>query len=527
MPPFFRTVLSVATFAVALSCVASAPAQTILTPSPPPAAFRGLETPPDGPPTVTQNSVVVDGKPLAYTVTTGFLPLKNSKGDTEARVFYIAYTKRDAPTPAAKNGTNAPPVPPAKPRPVMFSFNGGPGSSSVWLHLGALGPKRVAINDDGSLPPPPYKVTPNAETWLSFTDLVFIDPVGTGYSRAATPDLARQYYGVRGDIQSVGEFIRLYLTRNNRWSSPTFLVGESYGTTRAAGLSDYLVEQGIALNGVLLISSILQFQTAEFDNGNDLPYALFLPTYAAIAHYHKQLAPDLQARPVTDVVRDAETWATGPYMALLAKGDALAPPERDQMNREVARYTGLSPAYVALADGRIEISRFTKELLRAKRTIVGRLDGRVTGRDSSPVAETPDFDPSLSAIRPPYTAAFNEYIRNELNFKTDAPYNILGGSGWDFQSQNRYAEVGSDLAAASAKNPFLKIFVACGYYDLATPRTATRYTLSHLGPAAPLRTNLTVRDYPGGHMMYTQDASRKQLARDAEAFVATATAVNR
>jgi len=515
LPLFSRVVFAIffAALSVAAKISPAAHAQAPMT-APLPAGRGVLETPPDGPPVVVQGSVTANGKPLAYTVTTGYMPLKNAKGETEARVFYMAYTKR-----AGADGT----APSAPARPVMFSFNGGPGSSSVWLHLGALGPKRVVVNDDGSLPPPPYHVINNPETWLDFTDLVFIDPVGTGFSRAATPDLAAKYYGVRGDIASVGEFIRMYLTRNARWSSPAFLVGESYGTTRAAGLSDYLIEQGIALNGVLLISAILQFQTAEFDTGNDLPYALHLPTYTAIAHYHKRLAPDLEARPVADVVQDAEAWATGPYMALLAKGDALTPSERDEMNREVARYTGLSPAYVALADGRIEISRFTKELLRDKRTTVGRLDGRVTGRDASPVGETPDFDPSMSAIRPPYTAAFNDYVRNELGFKTDAPYNILGGRGWEWGAQNRYAEVGSDLAAASAKNPYLKVFVACGFYDLATPRTAARYTLSHLGASAPLRANVTVRDYGGGHMMYTHDASRKQLARDAAAFVQAAT----
>src|SRR4029453_11372969 len=266
-------------------------------------------------------------------------------------------------------------------RPLMFSFNGGPGSSSVWLHLGALGPKRGKMRADGQMPSPPYKLVDNEQTWLDDTDLVFIDPVGTGYSRPAKPELGKKYWGVQGDIESVGEFIRLYLTRHERWASPLFLVGESYGTTRAAGLSGYLVDRGIAVNGIVLVSSILNFQTARFSKGNDLPYVLFLPTYTATAWFHKKLPPDVQAKPLRDVLSEVEQWAATEYQDLLARGDTLSPAERKAAAERVARYTGLDPAYIDNTDLRVEIQRFCKELLREQKRTVGRLDSRFKGMD--------------------------------------------------------------------------------------------------------------------------------------------------
>ncbi len=342
---------------------------------------------------------------LRYSVTTGFMPLKSDTGDAEARVFFMAYTLERGSGPEA--------------RPLMFSFNGGPGSSSVWLHLGALGPKRVKMRADGQMPSPPYQLVDNEQTWLDDSDLVFIDPVGTGYSRPAKPELGKKYWGVQGDIESVGEFIRLYLTRYERWASPLFLVGESYGTTRAAGLSGYLVEKGIAFNGILLVSSILNFQTARFTTGNDLPYPLFLPTYAATAWYHKKLPPDLQSKPLGDFLREVEAFAAADYPNALQKGDRMSAPERQEMVKRVSRYTGLSETYVDESDLRIEIQRFCKELLRREGRTVGRLDSRFRGSDSSGVAERPEFDPSMTAIRPPYTATFNDYVRRSLGYKTD------------------------------------------------------------------------------------------------------------
>ncbi|MCA1619330.1 MAG: peptidase S10 [Acidobacteria bacterium] len=461
----------------------------------------------DGPPSVTKHEIRVGGRALRYTVTTGVMPLKSAAGETEARIFYMAYTL-DGAGPAAQ-------------RPLMFSFNGGPGSSSVWLHLGALGPRRVHMLDDGAMPPPPFRLVDNEHTWLDFTDLVFIDPVGTGYSRAARPDLASRYFGLQGDIQSVGEFIRLYLVRNQRWTSPLYLVGESYGTTRAAGLAGYLVDRGIAFNGVLLVSTIMSFQTARFAKGNDLPYALFLPTYSAIAWYHKRLPPDTQGRGLRQLLDEVERWAATDYMVALAKGDRLTPAERQEVVERLNRYTGLDKRFIENSDLRIEIQRFDKELLRDQKRTVGRLDGRFKGIDDLAVTERPDFDPSMAAIRPPYTATFNQYVRSELGFRSDLEYYILGGGvgRWDFGSDNSYADTSTALLSAFNKNPYMRLFVASGYYDLATPYFAAEYTLRHMGLDPALRANVTTTFYEAGHMMYIDQTSLAQLKRDAAAFV--------
>ena len=480
---------------------------TATRPSPTPTPGERDAAMTDGPPSVTKHEIRVGGRALRYTVTTGVMPLKSAAGETEARIFYMAYTL-DGAGPAAQ-------------RPLMFSFNGGPGSSSVWLHLGALGPRRVHMLDDGAMPPPPFRLVDNEHTWLDFTDLVFIDPVGTGYSRAARPDLASRYFGLQGDIQSVGEFIRLYLVRNQRWTSPLYLVGESYGTTRAAGLAGYLVDRGIAFNGVLLVSTIMSFQTARFAKGNDLPYALFLPTYSAIAWYHKRLPPDTQGRPLRQLLDEVERWAATDYVVALAKGDRLTPAERQEVVERLNRYTGLDKRFIENSDLRIEIQRFDKELRRDQKRTVGRLDGRFKGIDDLAVTERPDFDPSMAAIRPPYTATFNQYVRSELGFRSDLEYFILGGGigRWDFGSDNAYADTSTALLAAFNKNPYMRLFVASGYYDLATPYFAAEYTLRHMGLDPSLRANVTTTFYEAGHMMYIDQTSLAQLKRDAAAFV--------
>jgi Carboxypeptidase C (cathepsin A) len=461
-------------------------------------------------PVVTRHAIEIDGKTLRYTATTGMLPIKNAEGEVEGRVFFVAYN-------VTYGGKHTGPK-----RPLMFSFNGGPGSSSVWLHLGALGPKRVPMSGEaGEMPAPPYSVVTNEHTWLPYTDLVFIDPVGTGYSRPAKPDLGKKFWSVEGDIESLGEFIRLYLSRYERWDSPLYLVGESYGTTRAAGLAGHLIEKGIAFNGILLVSSVLNFQTLLFRKGNDLPYVLFLPTYTATAYYHKKLPGDYM-KDLKKTLREVEQFAATEYTVALAQGDQLTDAERKAVVAKLARYTGLSEAYIDQSDLRIEIHRFCKELLRAERKTVGRLDSRLTGRDALAVSETPDFDPSMTAIRPPYTAAFNQYVRTSLGYRTDDTYHILGGgisSPWEWNSPNGYTDTSEALRLAFAKNPYLRLFVASGYYDLATPFFATDYTLSHMGIPADLRKNVTTHEYEAGHMMYIHSPSLAKIKEDVASFL--------
>jgi carboxypeptidase C (cathepsin A) len=462
---------------------------------------------PDEPPVVTRHELRAGGRALKYSVTTGFIPLRNDEGKVEARIFFMAYTADRAGGPST--------------RPLMFSFNGGPGSSSVWLHLGALGPRRVKMLDEGGLPAPPYQLVDNDQSWLEFTDLVFIDPVGTGFSRAETPELGRKFWGLQGDIQSVGDFIRLYLTRYERWGSPLFLVGESYGTTRAAGLSGHLIDRGIAFNGIVLVSSILNFQTARFTRGNDLPYVLFLPTYTATAWFHGKLPADLQARPLRDVLSEVERWAVTEYQQRLAQGDALGAAERRGVVEKLARYTGLGHEYLEHTDLRIEIQRFCKELLRDEKRTVGRLDSRFKGMDLLAATERPEFDPSMAAIRPPYTAMFNDYVRRELGFKSDLTYHILGGGigPWDWGTGNAFADTGESLRSAFAKNPHMRLFVASGFYDLATPYFATEYTLRHLGLDPSLKGSVGTGYYEAGHMMYIHTAELARLRKDVQAFV--------
>jgi carboxypeptidase C (cathepsin A) len=467
---------------------------------------------PEQPPVITHHEIHVGSKTLKYTATTGMMPLKNNDtGEVEAHIFYIAYTL-DGQT--------------AEHRPLTFSFNGGPGSASVWLHMGAIGPKRVKMQPDGMMPPPPYQLVDNEYTWLDQTDLVFIDPVGTGYSRAVKRDQTRKFLGLRGDIESVGEFIRLYLGRSERWASPLFMVGESYGTTRAAGLSGYLVEHGIAFNGIMLISSILNFQTTDGSPGNDLPFILFLPTYSCAAWYHKKLGPEFQQN--FDKLRsEVEQWAAGPYADALAKGDRLTPQERQDVIDHLARYTGLSKSYIDLSNLRIEESHFTKEILRDKRETIGRLDSRFTGTSRSAIDETAVFDPSMTAIRPPYTAMFNQYVRTELGYKSDLEYYILGGGfrfdEWDWGiNRGGFPDTAQSLKDAFDKNPFMKLFVGSGYYDLATPYFATQYTLNHMSLDSAQHARVSLGYYGAGHMMYIQDSSLGELKKDIGAFMTNA-----
>jgi len=471
----------------------------------------------------TKHSVVIDGNEIAYTVTTGTIVLREeretegddagrSKGEQpRATIFFVAYTRDD--------------VQDLSTRPITFAFNGGPGSSSVWLHMGVFGPRRTQMDEIGNLPPPPYRLVANEHSLLDATDLVFIDPVSTGYSRVVEGEKANTFHGFTKDIEAMGDFIRLYTSRYERWLSPKFLAGESYGTTRAAGLSGYLQERhGMFLNGLLLISSVLDFQTLEFTPPNDLPYVLFLPTYTATAWYHKRLDAQLQ-RDLRATLDEVEAFAAGPYMRALLLGTALPATERAAIVQQVARYTGLSPQYVEATELRIHIDRFVKELLRDQRRTVGRLDSRFQGIDRDAAGENHEYDPSLANITGPYTASLNHYLRADLQFHSDLPYEILTGRvhPWSYREhENKYVSVSETLRHAMSINPFLKVFVANGYYDLATPYWATTYTFNHLQLDPKLQANIAMGFYQAGHMMYIHQPSLAQLKRDLAQFVASA-----
>ncbi len=466
----------------------------------------------------TEHSLVIDGQEIPYRATAGTLLLKEEDDEEneqaaqpKAAFFFVAYTKLG--------------VEELSQRPLTFSFNGGPGSSSVWLHMGLLGPRRVLLGRDGSPPPPPYQLVDNEHSLLDATDLVFIDPVSTGYSRAVPGEKPKQFHDFKKDIQSVAEFIRLYTSRYGRWPSPKYLIGESYGTTRAAGLSGHLQDRhGLYLNGIMLVSSVLDFQTLRFDPGNDLPYVLFLPTYTATAWYHRRLDDELQ-QDLGQTLKEVEAFALGEYALALLKGAALPADERARIAQKLARYTGLSPEYVERSSLRIEIFRFSKELLREQGRTVGRLDSRFTGIDRDAAGEKFEFDPSYAVIQGPYTATFNDYVRTQLQFESDLPYEILTDrvQPWRYeQHQNQYVNVAETLRQAMSKHPYLKVFVANGYYDLATPYLATEYTFNHLGLDPELQGNVSMGYYEAGHMMYVHQPSLAELKADLADFIRSA-----
>lgn len=482
--------------------------------SPPVSVDKDKEKEKDPVLSVTEHEVTVGGKIIKYQATAGYLVLKSEKGEPRANIFFVAYTKLGESDPAK--------------RPLTFSFNGGPGSSSVWLHLGALGPKRVVMTDKGESLPPPYKWVDNEYSWLDQTDLVFIDPVSTGFSRAAKDVDAKQFHGFTGDIESVGEFIRLWTTRNQRWASPKFLVGESYGTTRAAGLSDYLQQKyDFYLNGIMLVSSIMNFQTARFAPGNDLPYQLFLPTYAASAWYHGKLKGEL-AKDLPKTLARAEQFVLKDYSLALMQGDALPAAERSRIAKELVALTGLKEEYVLRQNLRIGIFGFVTELKKDENRNIGRLDSRIVGiadNGSGGGGRGGDggfFDPSMEAILGGYTAAMNDYARRDLKYESDLAYEILTGrvQPWSYANvENEYLNVAETLKRAMTKNPFLKVWVANGYYDLATPYFATDYTVKHMGLDPAVRGNLTMSYYEAGHMMYIHLDSLQKFKADFAAYM--------
>lgn len=456
-------------------------------------------------PTVTEHTVTVNGAVIHYKATVGYMPMKDDKGKILARMFYIAYTK-DGVTDHHE-------------RPITYAFNGGPGSASVWIHMGAVGPQRVSLDDKGRSPAPPYHLVDNQNTWLDQTDLVFIDPIPTGYSRTENGVDPGQFHGYTNDIKSVGDFIRLFTTRYDRWNSPKFILGESYGTTRAAGLSGYLQDTyNMYLNGIILVSSVLDFQTISFSEGNDQPYIFFLPSYATSAWYYHLLSPALQSKTVAAVAAEAKAFAEGPYAHALFEGNALSAQDKSAIIDQLHEYTSLPKKYLERADMRVPASRFFKMLLRDSSRVIGRYDSRFSGEDLDPLSDRMEYDPSNANISGSFVGAFNDYIRNNLKFKTDVNYDAMANVWpWDY-SRNGYLNVAPTLHEAMTKNKYLHTWVVCGYYDLATPFAAAEYVVDHMGLTKSQRQRIQLTYYDAGHMVYISKSTISKLHADAVNF---------
>lgn len=477
---------------------------------------QDAETPPRPTPTDdlrrTEHTLKVGRRTLSYTATTGRMVLSPER--FKDGVF-------EGSRASAEMSVTSYVVEPVhgRQRPVTFAFNGGPGASSVWLHMGLLGPRRVLSGDAGSPARPPYALVDNAESLLAVSDLVFIDPVSTGWSRSVEGSKPAEFHGYQPDIDSVGELIRLWVTRHNRWLSPKFLIGESYGTVRASALAEHLQDKlSMYLSGVMLVSSIIDFGTSDFDYRNDRAYVDYLPTYAATAHFHGLHG----RRSLAAVLKEAEAYAARDYPWVLSRGSRLTASERAEAATTLGRLTGLSPAYVARADLRVEHIRFFTELLRDKGLAVGRLDSRFTGPLAAGNAETWDADPSMDAILGAYAATFNHYVRTELDYENDLAYVVASGlyETWDYKEfKAKPIDVTARLSRAMRANPHLGVHVSYGYYDGATPYHGAEDSFAHLDVPASLLDNIEHRYYEAGHMMYVHEPSRLQQSKDLAAFV--------
>ncbi len=493
--------------AVASACVLTAAAAGAADERPAPPRL------PSEKPVVTTHHARIAGRDLSYTASAGLLVVAGEDGKPTTSMSYVAYTR------------------PGAGRPLSFVYNGGPGSSTIWLHMGAFGPRRVVTSNAGTTAPPPYALVDNEDSLLDASDLVFVDAPGTGYGRAYD---AKAVFGIDEDAKTFAGFVQTYLTRTGRWNAPKFLIGESYGTTRSANLVNVLAQRGIACNGVVLISTALDYATFVEGPDNDLPYELFLPSLAAVAAYHHALPQqpaDLQA-----FLTEVRTFARTDYAAALAQGDRLDPATRARVVQKLHDYTGLSTQYVDLANLRVTADRFEKELLRAQRRTVGRLDGRFTGIDRDPTTAEPDYDPTDSALTPVYTALFNSYSRGALEwnpageqYRTNDYPEVF--RNWNFKrSEGGFGgrilapAVTDDLRQALSQNPALRVLAVNGLYDLATPFMGTEYTLGHLGLDPSLVSHVGFAYYPAGHMVYNDPASRARLAADLRRFIASGTA---
>ncbi|HEY5228673.1 MAG TPA: hypothetical protein VIJ19_09035 [Opitutaceae bacterium] len=495
---------------------------------------------------VTAHSVTVDGRVINYHATTGYMLVKVEEGKPlpttqrrrghdgdgaadaakedaskfkdgvkpVAKIFFIAYTLDDAPDLAK--------------RPVTFLFNGGPGSSSMWLHMGSVAPRRAALTDDGESTPPPYGITDNPSTWLDRTDLVFIDPVSTGFSRPESKEDLKQFHGMKEDIASVGEFIRLYTTRNMRWLSPKLIMGESYGTMRAAGLADYLqTRYGLYLNGLILVSSALEYQTFIFSPQNLDPYIYYMPTFATTAWYHHKLSPAMEAKSVQEIAAEARAFAAGEYSAALRAGDTLPEAQKAHVADELSRFTGIAAADYRLLNLQMTDALFSTKLLFSEHRYIGQYDTRFTGLSYTPgdTQTGNTYDPSSEAVEAPMTAAFNDYVRRELKFETDLPYeDLLDVTPWNWGNpENGFPNTAENLREVMTRNPYLKVWITCSYFDLSTPFFAAENVVAGLNLDPSIRPNLRMTYYEAGHMLYIRASAQAKLKSDFLGFLGAAT----
>jgi carboxypeptidase C (cathepsin A) len=482
-------------------------------PSPSPSS---TDTIPKADRSVTHHSAKIGDKIINYTATAGTILLKNEKDESIALYGFTAYTK-DGEADLSK-------------RPVTFVYNGGPGSSSLWLHMGAVGPRRVVLNDPDATPPPPYKLEDNNNSILDVTDIVMVDPVGTGLSHAVGKAKNKDFWGVDQDIKSVSQFIKQYVTDYDRWNSAKYLLGESYGTMRSAGVVDYLQEtMGMEINGVILVSVVLDLRTLTFQNGDDISYILHLPTYAAVAYYHNKL-PTKPAN-LEAFLKEVREFAGGQYSSALLKGDRIDPAEKEQVLTKLVAYTGLSKDYLTKANLRVAEPQFTQELLRNEHQTVGRLDSRYKGVNQDLLSEFSSYDPQSSSISPAYTALFMNYFYGDLKVNKNYDYHVsaYGADGftWDWKRGGNGGggdpstpNTGVDLADAMSKNPNLRIMTLNGYYDLATPFFATEYTMEHLGLEKKIKDNISFKYFEAGHMMYIHPTALAQFKKEVANFIA-------
>lgn len=456
---------------------------------------------------VTHHSLLIHDRAFDYTATAGRLPVIDASGKHEADIFFIAYTQEKVTDLAG--------------HPIAFAFNGGPGASSVWLNVGAFGPKRIVLPEEQQPAAPPYQLVDNAYSLLDLMDLVFIDPVGTGFSRPAAGIEASAFCGIDKDVSSIGEFIRAYVTRFERWTSPKFLAGESYGGLRAVLLAGYLHDHyGMDSNGLILLSPALQFQNFVFGPGNFLPCALFLPTYTAAAFYHKKLAPPLLSD-LKQTLRQVEAWSMNEYLPALTRGDTLTPEERKAVVKKLSDYTGISEDYIARRKLRITNREFSRELLRSQDLVVGILDSRLTAAAES-VRRFTD-EPDMVLTIGPYVGALNNHLRRDLKYESDLPYRFFfpeANSSWNYGSAaDGYPTVTDSLAALISKFKYFKVFIGRGYYDLDIGYFAAPYDISHLGLPPALKANITLRFYDAGHQIYVHLPSLKRLKGDVSDFI--------